>query len=207
MKIIIADDHDLVRDAISTLIKRDDHKAKITRVADFPQAYESLKNNPDTELVLLDVYMPGMADMESIKKMISEYPDIPVVMMSGMVNHNDVEKCFKFGARGFIPKTMHGKVLVSVLKMVIDGAKYIPDIVLQPKSEDVKVDQFGLTQREEEVLKLLFKGLPNKTISQELFVEETTIKLHLRTLFKKFDVKNRTELVIKAIKTGYSEVS
>ncbi|MBL4661628.1 MAG: response regulator transcription factor [Alcanivoracaceae bacterium] len=205
MKIIIADDHDLVRDAISTLIKRDDHNADIMVASNFDQAYEILSNNPDTNLVLLDVYMPGMCNLESIKKMITDFPETPVVMISGLIKHNDVKKSFAYGARGFIPKTMNGKALVSVLKMIISGAKYIPDIVLKSKINDSELNSFGLSKREEQVLKLLFQGLPNKVISQKLFIEETTVKLHLRALFKKFVAKNRTDLVIKAIKAGYSD--
>ncbi|MBL4773777.1 MAG: response regulator transcription factor [Alcanivoracaceae bacterium] len=205
MKIIIADDHDLVKDAISTLIKRDDQEAEVLTASNFDQAYEILTDNPDTSLVLLDVFMPHMNNMESIKKMVADFPEIPVVMISGAAKQQDVEKCFSYGVRGFILKTMNGKALVSVLKMIIDGVKYIPDIMLQPKSDEPAINSIGLSKREEQVLKLLFKGLPNKVISQNLFIEESTVKLHLRALFKKLAAKNRTDLVIKAIKAGYSD--
>jgi DNA-binding NarL/FixJ family response regulator len=205
MKIIIADDHDLVKDAISTLIKRDDQEAEVLTASNFDQAYALLTDNPDTSLVLLDVYMPHMNNMESIKKMVADFPEIPVVMISGVAKQDDVEKCFSYGVRGFIPKTMNGKALVSVLQMIIDGVKYIPDIMLQPKSDQAVINSIGLSKREGQVLKLLFKGLPNKVISQNLFIEESTVKLHLRALFKKLAAKNRTDLVIKAIKAGYSD--
>ena len=203
MKIIIADDHDLVRDALSTLVARDDDKAQIHSVSNFDHAYQYLSENQETELVLLDVYMPGMNGLLSIKKMVDDFPDVPVVLMSGLVEQADVELGFDYGARGFIPKTMNGKSLVSVLKMIINGAKYIPEVMLEPKSADANDNPMGLSEREKQVLMLLLKGLPNKTISQQLHIEESTVKLHLRTLFKKLSANNRTDLVIKAIKAGY----
>jgi len=204
LKIVIADDHDLVRDAIITLIERDDPNSEVFGASDFDSARELLDQQVDVDVLLLDVIMPGMANMTSVRTIRDNYPNIPVVLMSGQISHGDVERGFEMGARGFIPKTMNGKTLLSVLHLVISGARYIPDLVLDEPSESKKAntDSPDLSARELDVLNELVKGLSNKVIAKNLGIEETTVKLHLRSLFKKLEVKNRTEAVIAAMDQG-----
>ena len=205
MKIIIADDHDLVREALSSLVIRDDSSAEIIQADSLPPVLQALTANSGIDLVLLDVHMPGMEDIQIIEQITTDYPNIPVVMMSGVVSRTDVDLCFQYGARGFIPKTLNGNALVSVLKMVLSGIKYVPDVMLEQQTQSTTPNTHDLSKREHQVLQLLFEGQSNKIIAQNLYIEETTVKLHLRSLFKKLNAKNRTELVIKAIKAGYSK--
>lgn len=201
MKLIIADDHDLVRDALTTLIQRDDPEVNILTAPDFHIALELAAQHSDLDLVLLDVYMPGMENLEGVRRMVTDHPDLPVVLMSGMVRRGDVSRAFEMGARGFIPKTMNGKTLVSVLHLVMSGGRYVPDILLTDE-EPAQEGKFDLSPREMEVLEQLVKGLANKVIARNLHIEETTVKLHLRSLFRKMNVKNRTEAVIVAMDSG-----
>ncbi|MFT5140917.1 MAG: two-component system nitrate/nitrite response regulator NarL [Rhodothermales bacterium] len=204
MKIVIADDHDLVRDALATLIERDQPGSEVLRASDFDAVMGYLSSHGDLDLVLLDVYMPGMNALESIRQLVDQFPKLPVVLMSGMVRRSDVDTGFEYGARGFIPKTMNGKALVSVLNLVIAGARYVPEIMLE--SEDsTAIDTFELSPREIDVLNQLAQGLTNKVIARVLKIEETTVKLHLRSLFRKLNVKNRTEAVIVARDAGLCE--
>lgn len=204
MKLIIADDHDLVRDALTTLVERDNPESTVYGACEFDEVLSLLELHPDVDIVLLDVIMPGMNNMTSVRELCKSNPGLPIVMMSGHINQGDVERGFEMGASGFIPKTMSGKALISVLQLVMSGARYVPDLVL---GDDVpqktsRTSSVELSVREKEVLNQLAKGLSNKLIAKNLNIEETTVKLHLRSLFKKLEVKNRTEAVINAIETG-----
>ncbi len=204
MNILIADDHDLVRDAIASLITRGDAQANVFLASNFQQSLDILSQEKNIDLVLLDVNMPGMNHLESIKTVVKQYPDIPVAMISGIIKKTEVELSFDYGAKGFIPKTMNGKALLSVLNMIINGTKYVPEIYLDKNTahKQEESNDNTLSQRERDVLNQLFKGLSNKQIAKSLFIEETTVKLHLRSLFSKLEATNRTEVVVKAIKLG-----
>jgi len=201
MKILIADNHDLVRDAISSLIVRDDNKTQVLQACDVLQCLDILDQQPNIDLILLDVNMPGMDNLQSIKTIADGYPKIPIAMISGEVKREEVERSFELGAKGFIPKTMNGKSLLLTLNLIISGTKYIPEICLEPESIETNA---LLSKRELQVLNELFNGHSNKVIAKTLFIEETTVKLHVRSLFQKLDAKNRTEVVIKALKLGCS---
>lgn len=202
LKLIIADDHDLVRDALTTLIERDDSSATVLQASDFPTALGLAETHDDVDLALLDVYMPGMDQLTGVKRMTAQFPKLPVVVMSGTIQRGDVSRAFDMGAQGFIPKTMNGKALVSVLHLVMSGARYVPDIMLETEAVETK-PRFDLSPREFEVMEQLVKGLSNKVIARNLSIEETTVKLHLRSLFRKLGVNNRTEAVIAALDTGF----
>ncbi|MFC3195534.1 response regulator transcription factor [Marinicella sediminis] len=201
MKIIIADDHDLVREALATLIVRDDAQAEVIQAESLAPVMHHMAEHDDIDLLLLDVFMPGMEDIAVLKSLKAQYPDTPIVMMSGSIDKPIINACYEHGASGFIPKTMNGNALVSVLKMVLNGVKYVPDMMLQEEQRTSSELNNELTSREHQVLALLLEGQSNKAIANQLFIEPTTVKMHLRSLFKKCDVKNRTELVIKTMKT------
>lgn len=196
MKLIIADDHELVRDALASLVERDSATSKVFQASNFQEALALLLSEGEIDLVLLDVFMPGMNDMQSITEMVQRFPDIPVVLMSGNVTQHIVDRGFEMGARGFIPKTMNGRALISVLNLVCSGTKYVPEIMLT--KQDAETHSIELSPREQQVLQQLAKGLSNKVIARELSIEQSTVKLHLRSLFKKLGASNRTEAVIKA---------
>ena len=204
MKLIIADDHDLVRDALILLVKRDAPDAQVLGARDFKEAMALAAEHTDLDLVLLDVVMPGMNKMLAVADFIEHYPQVPVALMSGHITQNDVEKAFAMGVKGFIPKTLHGKALMSALHLITSGARYVPDIMLVPGEDNDTSDNLGiaLSKRESQVLQLLAQGSSNKVIARNLNIEETTVKLHLRSLFKKFAANNRTEVVVSAMAKG-----
>lgn len=201
MKLIIADDHELVRDALDVLLVHFSADSEVLHAADFAGALELVESNEDTDLVLMDVYMPGMENLAGLAELQRRYPELPVVMMSGRISQGDVRRAFDLGARGFIPKTLKGKALISVLELVLNGVRFVPDIMLSGGASTAK-PEYDLSPREVEVLEQLAKGLSNKVIARELEIEETTVKLHLRSLFKKLGVNNRTEAVIVAKDSG-----
>lgn len=206
MKIVIADDHDLVMDALASLVERDDSQSVILKALDFPGALKLLQEHEEVDVALLDVYMPGMQNLESLRQLREAHPEVPVVLMSGLVQAGDVDKGFELGARGFIPKTMNGKALISVLRLVMSGAKYVPEIMLEKEQEPTAVRDLNLSPREMDVLLQLSKGFANKVIANNLGIEATTVKLHLRSLFSKLNVSNRTEAVIAAMSAGLLDI-
>jgi len=201
MKLLIADDHNLVRDALVSHITRDNPDTIVLEAASFDEAYDLINTQSGIDLVLLDICMPGMGDLSVVTELTTNMPKLPVALISGTIDPDMIEKTFACGARGFIPKTIHGKALLSVLQLIISGEKYIPDILLQPRQKEDD-NHYDLSVRELQVLEQLVQGQPNKRIAQRLHIEETTVKLHLRSIFRKLKVHNRTEAVILAIRAN-----
>ena len=204
MKLIIADDHDLVRDALALLVQQSEPDSEVLLAEDYDDARSLLQENPDCDLVILDVYMPGMNGLDGLSRTVKEFPEIPVVMMSGSVTEDSVQAAFDKGASGFIPKTLSGRALVSILNLVASGVRYVPDLVLTRRAAPTK-PPFDLSPREHETLQQLAHGYSNKVIAKALGIEETTVKLHLRSLFRKLGVSNRTEAVVVARDCGLVE--
>ncbi len=205
MKIIIADDHDLVTDALEALIKKEDFDADILKAKDVNSATEKLTAHTDSDLLLLDYNMPGMNAGKAVDKILKRFPSVRIVIMSGHISRDEIDRTLEYGASGFIPKTMSGIALVNAIKLVIAGEKYIHPSVYDKKSA-FDNDTLDLTPRELDTLKQLFLGISNKEIASSLSISEPTVKLHLRSLCDKFEANNRTDLIIKAIKLGYGDV-
>ena len=197
MKILIADDHELVRDALATLLERDDPDCEVLHADDFHSAFELVGQFEDIDIVLMDVYMPGMDSLNSLKVLLDNFPDTLVVLMSGHAQQVDISKGFDLGARGFVSKSMKGDGLRSVLNLVQSGMRYVPELMLDGNESGSELNSV-VSKREKDVLGELSKGYTNKVIARNLSIEETTVKLHLRSIFKKLDATNRTEAVIKA---------
>ena len=204
MKIVIADDHDLVRDALATLLERDDPECQVLHADGFDRALNHIKENSDIDLVLLDINMPGMNQLESVKVGLEGFPEVKVVLMSGHVKRSEIEKGFDYGVHGYVSKSMNGSSLPSVLRLVCSGVRYVPELVLESDKQSAQKSN-AISKREREVLVELAKGLSNKIIARNLNVEETTVKLHLRSIFKKLETMNRTETVVKARELGLLE--
>ena len=203
MKILLADDHDLVRDAISLLLSRDFDNPKVDLASDLKSLLELLDTETNYDLILTDLYMPGMQGVESLDEIIKKSKQTPVALMSGSKNRTDIKTAYELGIRGFISKTTTGKALSNILRLILSGERYVPEFYLeQDEHLIVPINGAKLTSREIEVMKGLLKGLSNKQIAGSLFIEETTVKLHLRSLFDKLEAKNRTDAVIKAMKYG-----
>lgn len=206
MRIVLADDQSLVRDSIAALIAHYSPGSEIVALDGLDAVIETLRARDDFDVVILDMRMPGMNGVVGLKKVVAEWPNLPVVLMSGAASSNDVEAALALGARGYLPKTMAGRGLVQALELVLAGEIFLPATALRPGSEwnagPDHVRPLGLTERERQVLQRLKEGLANKEIAKELSIHLPTVKLHLRTLSRKLEAKNRTDLVLKAIRLG-----
>ncbi|MRX27261.1 response regulator transcription factor [Kangiella sp. HZ709] len=207
MNILLADDHDLFRDAIELLLKRDLKASNIDHADSYASVRDNLEQNKQ-DLVLLDYQMPGMKGIDSIRDLI-QIQETPFIILSGFVDKPLIQKLFESDVNGVIPKTIAGETLGSAIELVLKGGKYIPDILLnEDQHDDFKRNNSPkLTQRESDVLHMLVEGMSNKEIARGLNLEESTVKLHIRALCSKLDSKNRTGVVVSAFKLGLISIN
>ena len=165
------------------------------------------RDNPDIDLALLDLKMPDSSGVDSVKLFHSSYPDVPIVVVSGTDYRHDIEHAMNSGAMGFVSKASAGKDMFHALRMVLDGGVYLPPQLLQQAlmcdgrkdGRSWRVNKFGLTTRQMEVLQLLAKGLSNKDIAQAAGLAEGTVKIHVAAIFQALRVNNRNEAARAAL--------
>ena len=211
MRVLLADDHDLVRDAIKTYIEALDPAAVVETAATLDEALTVAECLHPYDLILRDWRMPGMNDGDGLRRMIRARPDVPVAILSGSAHRQTILTALDCGAASFIPKTLTGRRLMGVLELVISGETYVPVAAVTGEADETTADgrsdpgkaaDLGLTPRESEVLAKLMAGLSNKEIARALGLQEVTVKLHMRGLFRKLNAKNRTQVVRTALDLG-----
>lgn len=211
LKILVVDDHALVREGLCQVLKGLDEVVEVLQAPDCTQAFQLADLHPDFDLVLLDFHLPDMNGLEALGVLGKSHPELPVVILSGSYNLQIVRKVMKSGAAGFIAKSGVSTELLSALKLVLAGEVYTPtDLLLsmaaptqgQPNDEEPSLP---LTTRQEEVLQLLMDGLANKEISRVLNLSAETTKNHVTAVLRHFGVKTRVQAVIAATDQGYNK--
>lgn len=211
VKILVVDDHALVREGLCQVLKGLDEDVEVLQASDCNQAFKLADLHPDFDLVLLDFHLPDMNGLEALGVLGKSHPELPVVILSGSYNLQIVRKVMKSGAAGFIAKSGVSTELLSALKLVLAGEVYSPtDLLLsmaappqgQPNDEEPSLP---LTTRQEEVLQLLMDGLANKEISRVLNLSAETTKNHVTAVLRHFGVKTRVQAVIAATDQGYNK--
>lgn len=194
MKILLADDHDLVREAIAAFLVNEG-EASVVTTGSLPEALNEVKQKGPFDLVLLDYNMPGMNGLEGLRKMISVSEDRPVALLSGTTTRALAEEAISEGAAGFVPKTLASKSMVSATRFMAAGEIYAPFNLMQKKEEQTS----GLlSKREVDVLQGICRGQSNKEIARDFNIHEATVKLHAKTLCRKLGAKNRTHAAMIA---------
>ena len=221
LKLLLADDHTLFRDALIHYIERAEPTANISVAIDLHEVLDRLAEKSVYDLVLLDLRMPGMNGMDGFKKVRESYPHIKLCLMSGTAEAHHVEQAFELGASGYFPKTLSGKALLGAIQSVVDGQQYVPieakgRIPLPSYYDDTpvktdagteagygKISDLKFTPRETEVLEHLVHGKSNKEIARELDLQVVTVKLHVRGICKKLNAENRTQAALRARELGF----
>lgn len=206
LRILIADDHTLVRDALAEVIRHSSRHEVL--VADSLKAAHSvIRSTTPIDILLLDLNMPDMEGIKSVEKTVALPGVEAVVLISGNAPRDIVLQAVARGAKGYIPKSMRLAALMNALNFVAMGETYLPASMLGAEvdarpavSQDISKPL--LSARETEVLRLVIEGLPNKEIARRCGSTEVRVKMHMRSICKKLDVPNRTSAAMRARELG-----
>lgn len=216
MKVLVVDDHALIRDALHGIFKELRPEAAIVEAANSRQAMLQLEEDPQIELVLLDLNLPDRDGLEVLAELRHRYQAIAVVVLSAMNDRGTVAKALDLGALGFIPKSAQRDVMLSAFNLIFSGGIYIPPEILggkvpSPEKSTAALSEreqrhsatdIGLTGRQMEVLALMMQGKSNKAICRLLDLAEPTVKNHVTAILRALNATNRTEAVIAAGELG-----
>jgi DNA-binding NarL/FixJ family response regulator len=213
MKVLIVDDHALIRDALARVVAGLAADMVVLQATDPQAAFETIEREPDLDLVLLDLALPGMHGLSVLKSLREKHPSVAVVVVSASSDRDNVTRALDHGALGFIPKSSSNEVLASALKLVLAGGIYVPPEVLgrgqgeQPVSPPLVTAHtlpadIGLTQRQAEILALMMKGKSNKLICRDLDLAESTVKNQVTAIMKALNVTSRTQAVLAVNRLG-----
>ncbi len=199
LRILVVDDHFMVRMGLSASLNAEDDMEVIAEAANGKDAIEAYREHHPT-LVLMDVRLPGMSGAEAVAAIMHEFPDARVLMLSTHSGEEEIYRSLRAGARGYILKSALREELLRAIRQVQDGKHYL-DSTLAPLLAEHAAHR-PLTSRELEVLKMVAKGMGNKEIAAALNIAEVTVKLHVSHMLDKLDVKDRTEAATAALKRG-----
>jgi DNA-binding NarL/FixJ family response regulator len=218
MKILVVDDHELIREALHGVLRDLKRDAIVLEAADSRQAMQYVSEQADIGLILLDLSLPDRDGFSVLSELCERRPAISVVVLSARQDRDSVVKALDLGALGFIPKSGQREVMLSALQLVFAGGIYIPPEILaredpslpKPKltgvaagTAPVTPTDLGLTGRQLDVLALLMEGKSNKAICRVLDLAEPTVKNHVTAILKGLRVTNRTEAVITVGELGW----
>ncbi len=218
VKILIVDDHPLVRDAMSRIVVELAPAVEVLQAADCARGLELARNVPDIDLILLDLNLPGVRGFEALEQFRREHPALPVVVVSMHHDGDTVREVIRRGALGFIPKVCTKETILGALRLVLSGTVYVPSQAMavdtdmgdaaqmqSPGRAAVslsKLGELGLTPRQGEVLALMMRGRNNKEICRDLGLAQRTVKLHVSAVLNTLRVSSRTQAVIVAAHLG-----
>ncbi len=207
MKILVVDDHALVREGLRQVLKGLDEAVDVLEAPLCARAFELADHHSDLDLVLLDYHLPDMNGLQALQIFGKNHPELPIIMLSGSVNPSVMRQVMAQGAAAFLTKSGLSHELLTVVRLVLDGEVYNPPAMAAQvgQSNNGMGSKLSLTPRQEEVLYLLLAGNSNKDISRALQVSEETVKNHVTGLFKVFGVQTRIKVVVAATQLGYAK--
>lgn len=215
MKMLIADDHPLVREALAYVLRELDSEVTVIEAADGEAVRHRVAEHPDLDLVLLDICLPGVHALELFDALRNDYPALPLVALSALDDPDTVKAVLAGGALGFIPKSSSHPVMVNALRLILSGGRYLPpELFAREWMADsgrtaapgaraaVSAASLGLTERQLQVLALVAQGQSNKQICRALGLAEATVKVHVTAILKALKVTSRTRAVIMINQLG-----
>lgn len=216
VKIIMVDDHQIVRDGIKALIS-DESWIDIIGEASNHRELFSLLETQKPDLIMLDISMPEMSGIEIARKLTEERPEIKLLMLSMYMSEEFITNAIEAGAKGYLTKTTTQEEILNALKTIVEGGEFYSDSVsnillksfikkTQNKTSESKEEAISLTKRENEILKLFAEGLSNKEIADKLFISIRTVESHKNNIMQKLELKSTVELIKYAIRNKIIEL-
>ncbi len=204
-RILIADDHPLFRGALRQTVSGLLPGVTVDEAATLEDAAKVLQEAGDTDLLLLDLNMPGTRGFSGLTYLRAQFPSVPIIVVSANAEPDVIRRCIDFGASGFIPKTLDVETMGTAINTVLTGGRWTPPDVDLSKPADKETSELlrrlgSLTPQQVRVLMMLSEGLLNKQIAYELSVSEATVKAHVSAILTKLGVESRTQAVIAAAK-------
>lgn len=213
MKLLLVDDHALLRDGLALVMAQEFIGLQMLHASTLAQAMAALQRDPDVRLVLLDLALPDGDGIQAMPQLREAAPTATLVVLSADERPDTVMAAIGAGAAGYIPKTADAEAMLAALRVVLVGGVYLPTSVLERRAADrpgsrtwspspQRPEDLGFSPRQADVLRLLIAGKPNKLISRELDMSESTVKTHLAVIFRKLDANSRTQAVLAAARLG-----
>jgi DNA-binding NarL/FixJ family response regulator len=204
IKLLLVDDQELIRESLAFVLNTDPDIEVVGLAANGEEGIQ-LCEKLQPSLVLMDIQMPVVDGIQATKVIKQKWPEIKVMILTTFQEVEQVVEALSLGAEGYLLKAIHPKDLISGIKHIHnDGtllspnlAKALVEQIQNPKEKKAK-PKYGLTEREEQILKLLSQGLNNKQISERLFLSEGTVKNYISSIYHKLDVKDRFQAALKA---------
>jgi two-component system, NarL family, nitrate/nitrite response regulator NarL len=194
MRILLADDHDLVRETLAAFLEHEGFE-EVRMASTLEEALAVTEASGSFDLVLVDYDMPGMHGLEGLKRMMRVNEGRPVALISGSVTTAIAEEALTLGAAGYVPKTLGSRSMVAAARFMVAGEIYAPLSLM--KKETTLADSL-LSPREVDVLRGICEGKSNKEIARDHDLQEVTVKLHVKTMSRKLEAKNRTHAAMIA---------
>lgn len=205
IKILVADDHSVVRDGIKMVVHHYFDKAEIIEAKDGDEAVKAAAANPDIDIFMLDYYMPNYYGAKLLNTLKNTYPHTPVIFISSAEEYEIMKDALDKGASGFIPKSTSPQIIIQAINLALAGGTYVPKSLLDTTNQNVipqKNPKPVLTCRQLEILNLISSGCTDKEIARKLDVSPHTVKAHLTSLRNLLGAKNRATAVENARRLG-----
>ncbi|MBU9230387.1 response regulator transcription factor [Burkholderia multivorans] len=207
MKILIVDDHPVLRDGVEALLRRNDAALAVVQAASADDAMQMLDQHADIDAIVLDLKMRGTSGVDAIAALARARPALQIIVLSSSEDPRDVRAAFAHGALGYVPKSASPHTLLSAIVMVLNGERYVPPLLLDDGAAYTiepprQAAGAPLTPRQIEVLRFLAEGVPNKVIADRLGLSEKTVKAHITAIFRTLHVLNRTQAAAAGRKAG-----
>lgn len=206
MKILAIDDHELVREGLRHVLQMLGDDVQILQSDNAQQAFMRLIAHRDLDLILLDYHLPDMTGLEMLQELGRRAPEVPVLMISGMANAQLMRQVLTAGAAGFISKSSPSDLLLKAIKVVLDGGIYTPEDLRDLEGlivDGVMPKRASLSRTQERVFRCMIDGMSNRDIAHRLDIGEETVKSHVSSILRYFDVQNRTQAVLAGVNYGF----
>jgi DNA-binding NarL/FixJ family response regulator len=208
MKILVVDDHDLVREGLRQVLRNLGEETEVLLASNCKEAFALANTHGDLDVVLLDYHLPEMSGLDALDIFAEQHPELPVIALSGLASAQTIRQVIDAGAAGFVSKSSLSDALLEAVRVVLRGDIYYPKELTAAGSRAADLNQKpSLTKRQRLVVRCLMDGLSNREIADRLFLSEETVKSHIGAILRYFDAQNRTQAVLAASREGYTSPS